>query len=415
MLVALRRVLIKFQRSRACVWTIFIPDMIIAKLMIVLRLRSANPQGCVVLATAGRGNIGDQAMLEALIRHTEGPIRIVMKDAEDFCPFAAKKDVRISVLPKLTDAYPLERVANSIKLAKHLAAAERYIVIGADVMDGLYYPTSSVSRFSSLIMARRLGLEARLVGFSWSSHAEKSSLTAYRFAVKQGVEAYPRDPISTRRIKQHGTKVSGQAADLVFSTLDVESSATVIERITQCVNSKRPVAVVNVSGLLGGRTNQSIEYLEIINQLQSMGYFTIFLPHVIRQGDDDLPELRKLVAIKHECQDRTLSENYLLVSELLRPVDVRAICKLADVVITGRMHLAIMSLSQGTPAITLGTQGKVEGLYELFELPQLCVEPVQGFGKQVVELLRTEDLQGCREQILDALPVVRSLSERNFA
>jgi hypothetical protein len=51
------------------------------------------------------------------------------------------------------------------------------------------------------------------------------------------------------------------------------------------------------------------------------------------------------------------------------------------------MHLAIMALSLGKPAITFSTQGKVEGLMELFGTGFLMIDPCVGMSSDVVPLI----------------------------
>ena len=67
----------------------------------------------------------------------------------------------------------------------------------------------------------------------------------------------------------------------------------------------------------------------------------------------------------------------------LSPAEVRGLAAGAQVVITGRMHLAIMSMSSGVPAITFSTHGKVSGLMRLFGVDELCVEPGEDMADRI--------------------------------
>ena len=84
--------------------------------------------------------------------------------------------------------------------------------------------------------------------------------------------------------------------------------------------------------------------------------------------------------------------------------------------ITGRMHLAINSLSHGTPAITLATAGKVEGLAEMFGMPELCIEPRPGCAEQIIRTARTilDDEAGYRARIDEVLPEIRRRASLNY-
>ena len=91
------------------------------------------------------------------------------------------------------------------------------------------------------------------------------------------------------------------------------------------------------------------------------------------------------------------------------------------------MHLAVMSLMHGVPAVTVATQGKVEGLMELVGAPELCVPTdaiattlprVAGEAADAAEassaridaaLTRVLELAG---RNLDGLAVVRPVTSR---
>jgi polysaccharide pyruvyl transferase WcaK-like protein len=80
------------------------------------------------------------------------------------------------------------------------------------------------------------------------------------------------------------------------------------------------------------------------------------------------------------------------------------------------MHLAVMSLMAGTPALTIATQGKVEGLMELFGTPELCVPAGDGLEDRLPiavadAIRRAPEL---RLRILDALPGVTRLAWANM-
>jgi hypothetical protein len=65
----------------------------------------------------------------------------------------------------------------------------------------------------------------------------------------------------------------------------------------------------------------------------------------------------------------------------------------------------------------MATQGKVEGLMELFGVGDLCVTPQAGMADRVVELVgRVTAADGeLVGRIRSALPAARSLSAMNFA
>ena len=132
---------------------------------------------------------------------------------------------------------------------------------------------------------------------------------------------------------------------------------------------------------------------------------------MIRAGDCDLDASREVVAAFP-------SNPYLFhVDELLAPGNVAWLAQHASAVVTGRMHLSILALNQGVPAIILATQGKVSGLLEQFDLPGLEVQPVSGFAADVVKALDGvfADEPAIRSGLQARLPGVRELAWLNFA
>jgi polysaccharide pyruvyl transferase WcaK-like protein len=97
---------------------------------------------------------------------------------------------------------------------------------------------------------------------------------------------------------------------------------------------------------------------------------------------------------------------------------MKAICASLDLVITGRMHLSIAGLGEGTPVGCIVYQDKFEGLIEgHFQLQDVLIEPAEafapgGFHKFLARLLPR--LPEVREKIQERLPHVRELAEENF-
>ena len=174
-----------------------------------------------------------------------------------------------------------------------------------------------------------------------------------------------------------------------------------------------PLAIVNVSALVGRGLDQTVEYRAVIDHLLDTGYRVVLLPHVSRPNSDDIASCERVYDAVSE--GRTDSSRLLLVLHLLPPATIRGLTALADLVVTGRMHLAIMALGNGVPAITLATQGKVEGLMQLIGIPQLCVEPREGMAArviEVIEMVRSDASVAAR--LKDELPRIRTLARRNL-
>lgn len=365
----------------------------------------------VLLAATGGGNIGDQAMLESFMQNSTGPLAIITSDVRSLkIPEGHISRVAVHEIPDLVKGLPVLRLGATRRLIHLLRGAKSYSVIGADIMDGVYSPEQSVARMSSINCALIMGVDARILGFSWSPNAGHSAKSAMR-RLNCGARIYARDPRSLDRLKQDGVTNAQLVADTVFS-LDAHQDVPVLKSwIESRKESGRRIAIVNISGLISRDVDLSKDYLEIIEHLIASNYSVLLLPHVIRRGDDDSNAIANLANSLPKAD-----ENIHRVDYLLEPGQVKALVSHVDVVVTGRMHLAVISLSAGVPTITFGTQGKVEGLYALVHLASFCVAPQAGVGVRCIELLNTIDrdrLQIC-SSISNALPEILNSSKRNF-
>lgn len=360
----------------------------------------------VLVAPAGGGNVGDQAMVEAFIENVAGPIVVVARSKGDFtipCDFGGR--VSLAIHSALITGRAMHSSSALAELAQVLDGSSGVSIIGADVLDGAYSYRQSVQRIAIATYASRLGFDTRILGFSWNARPDVRCAEALMAASASGARLYLRDPVSSQRARSAGFKGVVDAADLVFSA----RSRSGHNWHTELLGLAGPFAVLNVSGLIAQKVDQVDEYIEIVNALRNQGLGIVLLPHVSRLGGDDLPECQQVY--------RAVGGNDVwLVERLPQPAEVRNLTRAASVVITGRMHLAIMALYNAVPAIALSTQGKVAGLMKLFGSEELVVEPVAGFGEQVTTVLEAVlgSSRAFRTRLADKLPAVRALSAKNF-
>lgn len=377
-------------------------------LFALLRKGSGSGRYSLLLAPPGGGNIGDQAMVESFLENTEGPIRLLVRHAHEVSvPAAHQQRTEVIALRSLVyGGLPL-RLLDSIRYQRLLRDAHSLAVIGADIMDGAYNWRASVNRSNLAWLASRQGVDTRILGFSWNGNADHRALEAIRRAAAAGVRLLLRDPVSAARIRaDHVSRVS-ETADTVFAARSVDHKAA--EQLLQALPAGSAFALINASGLVEQKTPQQEEYRTLIDGLLQRGLQVILLPHVSRPGADDMIACRN---IQQACNDPRVH----LVERLLQPAEIRGLTARARLVVTGRMHLSIMSLYNSVPAITLASQGKVEGLMQLFGLEALCIEPRPGFGQKALAQACTvlDQLDALRSRIDDRLPEVRERAQLNF-
>jgi colanic acid/amylovoran biosynthesis protein len=221
---------------------------------------------------------------------------------------------------------------------------------------------------------------------------------------------YPRDPLSHRRLIASGIDKATASADLVFSYNLFEKVPDPVQAwIERQAAAGRRVVLLNVSGLVARKIDLSHDYAALLAHLHALDAAVLFLPHVFRSGSNDLEQCVRLFSSHGGAND-------LLVEDILAPAQIKTLASAAYMTVTGRMHLAIMSLSSAVPTITLATAGKVEGLYEFFDLGKLVVEPLNGVGQEICDRVGDiwTDRSAFSDRIEEALAGVRVLSSTNF-
>jgi colanic acid/amylovoran biosynthesis protein len=374
---------------------------------VALRAKPGTGSAHVLIAPPGGGNIGDQALVEAFVEATSNPVVVVVRQRGDILvPEHLRDRMRLLALPALVYGSAVGHLRDVRRLNRELSDAGSFNVVGADIMDGAYVPRASVNRAALAQRLARLGWSTRILGFSWNAAPRDSARRAVASAGAAGVRLLLRDPVSAERARGDGLPVT-DAADLVFLATTRDDSA-----VTRYVSELRPeqsLALVNASGLVGD-DSQAKDYVRVIRHLRSRDHRVVIVPHVSRPGADDLPLCRVIAA---EIDDPDVS----LIERLVSPGEIRGLAARADIVVTGRMHLAVMSLMAGTPPITVSTQGKVEGLMTLFDRPELCVAPGEGFADRVIAIVDgiLDAGDPLRSALLRRMPVVKDLASENMA
>ena len=362
----------------------------------------------LLVAAPGGGNMGDQALLEAFLENTAGPVTVVAPGGARFdLPDELRRRVELLEIPHLIYGTGSEHRASVARFGRALAGAAHLSILGADVMDGRYALPASVRRANLATAAARAGVDTRIVGFSWSDRARIPARRSLAAAARSGVRLLVRDPVTLARARRDGIDPVEEVADVVFAARTVDPSAA--DSLLRGVS--KPVALVNASGLLAQRFDQTADYVAVVEALLARGLHVVVLPHVAREvGGDEAA----CAAVLARLGDRS---DVSSLTTVLPPAQVRGLTARASITVTGRMHLGVMSLMNGVPALTLASQGKVEGLMQLFGTPELRIEAAPGFSARAVEVI-DQALPGdspTRISIRKALPEVVALARRNVS
>lgn len=366
----------------------------------------ARSKRAVLVAAPGSGNIGDQAMLEAFIANTGGEITVALA-TESALRLDRSSRVDAIVLSKSTEL-GFGHLRSMFTLGRLLRNAASFTLTGADIMDGGYSERASLARWTMVNAAVRAGVPTTVLGFSWNGRAPKTVLGFARKAGASGARLCSRDPVSFRRMVDQQIPGVIHSADSVFMLDSISDRFPEAEAIRNLAAKDQPLAIVNLSALVGRSLDIVAEMQDTVLHLFRLNYSVVLLPHVNRGDRGDIYFARELAK-------RLASDNLVLVDRLLSPSNVRWITSLADVVITGRMHLSIMALSQGVPSMVIATQGKVEGLAEMFKMPDLLVPAEAGLGQVIASRLDRDNLSTLRNAIAVELPFVIQRASSNFS
>ncbi|WP_344202401.1 polysaccharide pyruvyl transferase family protein [Aeromicrobium alkaliterrae] len=370
----------------------------------VRRHRSPASTTTVVVTPHVSGNNGDVALIEAFVENAPRPLLVVTREVTELPP-SSDPDVEVIAVPHLIYGNTLARWRALRVFVRRLRGARSVSLIGADVMDGHYNLSAAVRRAELVRLGAASGIPSRVLGFSWNGTPEPLAARALTSAARAGARLMAREPVSLDRLTALHLDVE-LVTDLVLAASATDADAA--QDLLDGLGITGPYAIVNASGLVGRLTTQAEAYVEAIATLRAHGLEVVLLPHVIRKSGDDLAQL---TGIKQR-----ISEDIVLVTEVPPPAVVRSLCGGADLVVSGRMHVGVMSLWAGTPAIILSTQGKVEGLTRVFGVPDLMVSLDHDLRvelpRKVSEALASRD--DLARRIADHQTTARQLAHRNF-
>ncbi len=370
--------------------------------------RSRRPPTLVISPPAA-GNIGDQALVESVLHNIPGDVHLVVRRSGDVLldhvP-GADRVITEFVLPDLLYGRGPAHRRDVRQLKTLIPDSSSVLVVGADIMDGRYCLRASIARSRTATLAADLGVPAAVLGFSWSTQPKRRAMRAIAKASRSGVVLYGRDPATLRRLHDIGLKPHA-AADVVFTvgSSDMPTARRLLAELG--VSDRDDYVLINASGLVGSTSAQTDAYVEVVRGLAARGIIPVLLPHVSRGGADDQHALDLLAGAIGTPVPR--------VRSIQLPDVIRGLCSRATAVVTGRMHLGVMALRMGTPAVIVSTQGKVEGLVEMFDMPECCVEPTGELSALVgatAAVVDNRDSYAAR--IRERLPMVIDLATRNF-
>lgn len=293
-------------------------------------------------------------------------------------------------------------------------------VMGADILDGKYGAALVQRIVDYCNHSVQLGIPATLLGFSFNTHPRQPAVHALS-RLHPKVTVNVRDQPSLDRF----TQIVGVPATLCADSAFLMPAAAEPEPEAEAwINAMRdagrsPVGVnlnahalapalaqVGAAALIARLATQLVRAADM-NQLALM-----LIPHDHKPKSGDVPMLQAL-----EKELRKNGFPHVRYTPINQPDTIKRVTGLLDLVITGRMHLAIASLGSGTPTLLITYQDKFEGLHQHFGLSlEYTLTPMQCIGDEFLNKINHAftHRHDNRERIRTSLPQVQALALRNL-
>lgn len=380
---------------------------------------------CLIVPPTSTGSLGDEALLSGLT----GRLRELGITSITSLSIYTKNDQWIDQSKEIDDEIILPYFINDLTYSHKIRLLAKAIntdycfVVGADVMDGAYLEKHSLNRVFIAHLLADFGIPTTICGFSFRENAPASIADALS-GTPDNLKVMMRDPVSLQRIRNQGVFKAELAADLAFLLRADGSELT--NNICAWSNKQRslgkPVIGININHLTFPQKPYSASsavqtFVNLSAYIaKELDAAILFIPHDSRTDHSDWILCNQAMDDLKTLNDRV--EAYCL-PECASAHEVKGITKDIDFVISGRMHLIIASLSQGTPACGIEYQGKMLGLFELFGSPELRVtsndyyENPEAHYRVITDFIKNRAIY--RSRIKEHLPAVLALSAKNFS
>jgi polysaccharide pyruvyl transferase WcaK-like protein len=394
-----------------------------------LLLRQSLDSSVLILPPAPPGSLGDEALVSGAIDFLKrsGIKRIGV--------ISYKPSLQWKNLDALSDNIELHhhflggylRAPNAFpKFINAVSQYQHFYCIGADVMDGYYNEEDSLQRLKFTVLATEMGVEADVLGFSFNDQPQSKIVEALR-NLPPKIRLCARDPVSYRRLVERLNRPVELVADLAF-LLDAVEDSEIVRNVSKWIGQQQAEERIVVGINANYKLIEQLEipeierlvkiYVATLSELYSQGLSLSFvlIPHDFRNIEGKNSDVVLANAIWEELSPE-IQAHCLKVPTPCSAAEIKGIAGKLDLVLSGRMHLAIASLGQGTPAACITYQGKFEGLFEHFSLEGMTIEPEQALqpGNLVPFLIPLiEKRDDLRNHVRAQLPQVEKLAQSNF-
>ncbi|MEA5466102.1 polysaccharide pyruvyl transferase family protein [Leptothoe sp. PORK10 BA2] len=392
-------------------------------------IRKRIPNSAFILPPASPGSLGDEALVVGAIEYLaqSGITTIGIMSHDPKRQWKIDKPIESTDIKHHYLYGSLSSEKSPYNFLKAVSDYEKFYCIGADVMDGYYSERDTVQRLKFTSIAHSIGIESSIVSFSFNQQPPVGCVEAFQ-RLSPNIRLCVRDPISLKRLEKITNNPINQVADLAF-LLTPKNNTKVSEMVDKWVfeqHTKNNIVLgVNANyKLIENLENQSLQtlsniYIDTLIRLydDNNALSFVLIPHDFRNIGGTNSDVALAEAI-YQGLPTTLQSQCFNVPAPFSAGEVKGIVGKLDFVLSGRMHLAIACLGQGTPAACITYQGKFEGLFRHFDIKGMEIEPKEALEpQQLVSFLSPliEKRNEISQHIRQKLPQVKEKSTRNFS
>jgi polysaccharide pyruvyl transferase WcaK-like protein len=306
---------------------------------------------------------------------------------------------------------------------KSLAHATHFAAIGADVMDGYYWPPTVLRALNLCERVRIQGIHTGILGFSFNATPNRHCVNALQL-LNPKIRLFCRDPVSFDRFSGIVGEKAKLSADSAFCLRPRTSED--VKDVAHWTNSQklanRKIIGFNLHLLLL-KAEISCDESEVIKisaktlskLIIESNVSILLIPHDFRESKNDKTMLSQVL----EYIPEEIRQFVLLPKTEFMADELKAIAGLCDLVLTGRMHLAIATLGMGVPVGVIAYQDKFEGLIKHFDMDDSVILQPKKLDQfeSVWNWMNTvfQDRVELNKKTQNMLPKVLELSQSNFA
>jgi polysaccharide pyruvyl transferase WcaK-like protein len=376
------------------------------------------PGSLLLLATSNEGSLGDEAILTTVIDEyiSRGTQEVTLVAYAPWPQWTRFGTMRSGTAIRYESLY---HIRDMLRFAHYLSEHEHFVLPGADVIDGAYAKERSLLRITCARIAAQAGCRSSILGFSFR---EKPQLWAVEELLRLPAEVRltARDPVSCERAARILGRDVVLTADPAFllrpESVSRESKSAEAWMASQRRMSRHLVGLnANSAGTEAPVDAVVAAYKQLIEGFGRDRHDAafVFVPHDYRgRNNDDALAARVVAALDPVTAERCY------VAKGINAAEVKHLCGQLDLTVTGRMHVAIASMGQGTPSACLAYQGKFEGLMMHFGLDDLIMQPSDAWrdgGLASFALDAFNRRNTVRKRIASHLDNVMALARSNFS